>query len=118
MKGWQVALLCLAIALFAVSGTLLFIRQTEEKAPQVDLPRYTADQVIAVAKAYAGECYLGGSWWQGNVEFYDASWTTVYLGDGKWKVTRECGGQYRWDTTTVPSEWTFYEATGELKPWS
>jgi hypothetical protein len=115
MKGWQVALLCLAIAALAVFGTLLFIRQTEEKAPPVDIPRYTADQVIAVAKAYPGE-ECGGSIWSGS-EPYDASWTTVYLGDGKWKVTKYCRGQYRWETTpTLVSEWTFYEATGELKP--
>ena len=107
MKGWQVALLCLAIAAIAVAGTWLFIRQTEE-VPQVDTPRYTADQVIAVAKAYAGECYRG-SRWLGTGEFYDASWTTVYLGDGKWRVTQECA---------LVTTWTFYEATGELKPWS
>ena len=109
MKGWQVALLCLAIAALAVAGTLLFIRQVDE-------PRYTADQVIAVAKAYAGEECGGGSMWSEYVEPYDASWTTVYLGDGKWKVTKECEGQYPWDTTTVVGDWTFYEATGELKP--
>lgn len=111
MKGWKIALLCIAIAAISVLGTLFFIRQTEE-APQVDIPRYTADQVIAVAKAYAGECKGGGgsSFLQaleGTTQFYDASWTTVYLGDGKWRVTKEC-----WDITT----WTFYEATGELKP--
>ena len=106
MKGWQVALLCLAIAALAVSGTLLFIRQTE------DIPRYTADQVIAVAKAYAGEECADQS-------ALDEKWATVYLGDGKWKVTRECSyqGQYWWGSRrTVVSDWTFYEATGELKP--
>jgi len=108
MKGWQVAILCVAIAAIAVAGTWLFIRQTEERAPQVDIPRYTADQVIAVAKAYAGECGGGDPtrWWEG-VEPYDASWTTVYLGDGKWRVTKRCAS-----VTT----WTFYEATGELRP--
>ena len=111
MKGWQVALLCLAIAALAVVGTLLFIRQTEERTPQVDIPRYTADQVIAVAKAYAGEECAG----QPST---DEKWTTVYLGNGKWKITRECSGQgqYPWSTTTGVSDWTFYEATGELKP--
>jgi hypothetical protein len=108
MKGRQVALLCLGIAALAVLGTLLYIQQTEEEAPEVDVPRYTADQVIAVAKAYAGEC--DGSRWsqyiQGEREFYDASWTTLYLGDGKWRVTKECAS-----VTT----WTFYEDTGELK---
>ena len=101
MKGWQVILLCLAVAALAVMGTLLFIRQLDE-------PRYTADQVIAVAKAYAGEECGGGSFpmWSEYVEPYDASWTTVYLGDGKWRVTKECAS-----VTT----WTFYEATGELK---
>lgn len=117
MKGWQVALLCLAIAALAVLGTLLYIQQTEEKAPEIDIPRYTADQVITVAKAYAGEECGGGPtrWWSEYPEPYDASWATVYLGDGKWKVTKECAGQYRWDTTTVVGDWTFYEATGELK---
>ena len=100
MKGWQVALLCLVIAAIAVAGTWLFIRQTE------DIPRYTADQVIAVAKAYAGEECGGGSFppWSGEPD--EASWTTVYLGDGKWKVTKECSSE---------TTWTFYEATGELK---
>ena len=106
MKGWQVALLCIAIAALSVFGTLLFIRQAEE-APQTDTPRYTADQVIAVAKAFAGE-ECGYNWWSppppGSSE--KARWTTVYLGDGKWKVTKDCSS-----VTT----WTFYEATGELK---
>jgi len=110
MKGWQVILLCMAFAALAVVGTLLFIRYAEESIPQVDTPRYTADQVIAVAKAYAGEC--NGS---GEVEAYDASWTTVYLGDGKWIVTRECEPEIPWESAVI-SEWTFYEATGELKP--
>jgi hypothetical protein len=105
MKGWQVILLCLAVAALAVAGTLLFIRQVDE-------PRYTADQVIAVAKAYAGEECGGDSgdsipfppWGE---EPDEASWTTVYLGDGKWEVTKECLSK---------TTWTFYEATGELKP--
>ena len=107
MKGWQVMLLCMAVAALAVVGTLLFIRY--------DGPRYTADQVIAVAKAYAGEECGGSSMWSEYIEPYDASWTTVYLGDGKWKITKECGGQDPWDTTTVVGDWTFYEATGELR---
>ena len=108
MKGWQVALSCLAVAAVAVLGTLLFVRQTEDIAPQQDIPRYTADRVIAVAKAYAGECGRGGGRWSEYVETepYDASWTTVYLGDGKWRVTKTCGSA---------EEWTFYEATGELR---
>jgi len=115
MKRWQVASLCVVIAVLAVAGTLLFIRQTEE-APQVDTPRYTADQVIAVAKAYAGEECGGSRFPVWTAEPDEARWTTVYLGDGKWKVTKECGGQYPWDTTTtVVGDWTFYEATGELK---
>ena len=100
MQGWQVALLCVAIAALAVAATLLFIRQTE------DIPRYTADQVIAVAKAYAGE-ECGGAFPSWGQEPSEASWTTVYLGNGEWQVTKECAS-----VTT----WTFYEATGELKP--
>ena len=105
MKGWQVALLCLAIAALAISGTLLFIRQTEDP-PQVDIPRYTADQVIAVAKAYAGEECVNR--WSLEPD-EKARWTTVYLGNGKWKVTRNC-------SSPEGVDWTFYEATGELKP--
>ena len=110
MKGWQVALLCLAVAALAVLGTLLFVRQTEDIAPQQDIPRYTADQVIAVAKAYAGEKCAG----QPSL---DEQWTTVFLGDGKWRVTRECsyqGAPWSKERTVVVS-WTFYEATGELR---
>lgn len=103
MKRWQVASLCVVIAVLAVAGTWLLIRQTEENIPQVDTPRYTADQVIAVAKAYAGEECLN-RWFVG--ESNEARWTTVYLGDGKWRVTKECAS-----VTT----WIFYEATGELK---
>ena len=114
MKAWQVALSCLAVAAVAVLGTLLFVRQTEDVAPQQDIPRYTADQVIAVAKAYAGECGHGGDYWSrydpdgpGPVgEPIPASWTTVYLGDGEWRVAKKCGSV---------EEWTFYEATGELR---
>ena len=109
MKGWQVILLCLAVAALAVGGTLLFIQQTEEKAPQLDIPRYTADQVIAVAKAYAGE-ECDSSPYPSWVQTYEkARWTTVYLGNGKWEVTRNC-------SPTEGVDWTFYEATGELKP--
>jgi len=105
MKGWQVAILCLAIAAIAVAGTWLFIRQTEE-VPQADTPRYTADQVIAVAKGYAGEeCGGPYPWWTGEGD--EPRWTTVYIGDGKWRVTKECAS-----VTT----WTFYETTGELRP--
>jgi len=104
MKGWQLALLCLAIAALSVLGTLLFIGHID------DVPRYTADQVIAVAKAYAGEDCVrsssGKDWWAGEQEPDKASWATVYLGDGKWRVTKEC---------TSVTAWTFYEATGELR---
>jgi hypothetical protein len=103
MKGWHVILVCLAVAVLAVVGTLLFVRQGDE-------PRYTADQVIAVAKAYAGE-ECDNRWSLEPSE--EARWTTVYLGDGKWKVTKECEGQVPWDTTVV-GDWTFYEATGDL----
>ena len=100
MKGWQVALLCLAVAALAVAGTLLFTRP--------DIPGYTADQVIAVAKAYAGEECGGSSRFASppGAKPPEPSWTTVYLGDGKWRVTKKC-----WSV----EEWTFYEATGELR---
>ena len=100
MKAWQVALIGLAVAAIAVMGTLLFVRQTEE-SPQTDTPRYTADQVIAVAKAYVGEECVG--------------WATVYLGHGKWMVTAECEPKYPWLVENTEVTWTFYEATGELK---
>lgn len=78
-----------------------------QSAPAPDIPRYTADQVIAVAKAYAGdEC--GSTKWQQS-RYPKASWTTEYLGNGKWRVTKDCRPY------AAKSSWTFYEATGELK---
>lgn len=101
MKTWQVILLCIAVAALSVLGTLLLIRQTE------DIPRYTADQVIAVAKAYAGEeCEERDSLFRTWGDEPNVKWTTVYMGDGKWRVTKEC-----WSLET----WTFYETTGELQ---
>ena len=119
MKGWQVALLCVAVAALAVLVTLLFIRETEERAPQQDIPRYTADQVIAVAKAYLGERCA-------DAPLGHEKWTTVYLGNGQWRVTRLCSrqegaGPLPWSgysgESTFESDWTFNEATGELEPW-
>lgn len=103
MKGWHIILLCLGVSLLAVGGTLLLTQQAEEEAPQPDIPRYTADQVIAVAKAYTGE-ECGGKW---VLEPYEATWTTVYLGNGEWAVTKNC-------SSYGVGTWTFYEATGHL----
>lgn len=116
MKGWQIALLCLAIAAISVLGTLFFIKQTAEDH-QVDTQRYTADQVITVAKAYAGEYWVGGSKFLGENEYRDASWTTVYLGDGKWSVKKNVGkthnilGGQPWRKTGLSMR-----LPGELKP--
>ncbi len=108
MKGLHVILLCLAILFLSVGGVLLFTQGATEKAPQPDIPRYTADQVIEVAKAYAGEeCGAGRI-----AEYYDPKWTTTYLGDGRWEVTKDCSHV---GSGLGKSTWIFYEATGELK---
>lgn len=106
IKPLYAVLAVIGLLLLAIGATLLFTQQAPDLAPAPDIARYTADQVIAVARAYAGdECGL--TKWQ-QERYPKARWTTEYLGNGKWKVTKDCSPY------AAKSSWTFYESTGKL----
>jgi len=108
MKPLTLLALVLGITLFVGGAIAIVALQSNEPTPtqDFDIPRYTADQVIAVARAYAGdEC--GITRWQ-HERFPEASWATVYGGNGQWKVTKNCG------SFPGSKSWIFYEATGQL----
>ena len=97
-----VVLLC--IVLLAV-GSLAYYHLS------LDVPRYTADQVIEVAKSYSPECPMLGRVpkfraWE-NTDPSSPSWAVEYLGSGKWLVTKEC--------PSATGYWHFYEDTGKLE---
>jgi hypothetical protein len=86
-----------------------------------DTPRYTADQVIMVAKSYSpgycGPCsyapqrplpYLEGEKWvyTEEPEPTEPGWYVEYIGKGVWCVEKSCCG--------VHTDFLFYEDTGKL----
>lgn len=81
--------------------------QTQTPAPPPDIPRYTADQVIAIAAANSPS--------SGSVAYMRPAWTAEYIGNGRWVATKryvlangqEAGGVSR-------EQWDFYESTGKL----
>jgi hypothetical protein len=84
-----------------------------------DTPRYTADQVIVVAKSYSpGPCACqsilslmkrpyGKSEPQEKDEPIEPSWYIEYIGKGMWCVEKDCCGRYAYF-------FLFYEDTGKL----
>jgi len=87
-----------------------------------DVPRYTADQVIEVARSYSPHCrrppFLRPSWEQGSdyvptcgpgEDNVEASFGIEYLGDGVWSVTKTCPVN-----SACSASWYFYEDTGKL----
>ena len=89
-----------------VIGLVFSFGCEEEKPIKQDIPRYTADQVIYVARAAAPKCFS---------DRMTASWSVEYLSHGNWLVTKTC----YWDT--YPSkikhsttQYYFYEDTGTL----
>lgn len=77
---------------------------TPEPAP--DVPRYTADQVIAVAEAYSPSILI---------RYETLSWKVLYVGQGTWLVAKSCVDRLGRNSGTVAS-WYFYEDTGKLVP--
>jgi hypothetical protein len=71
--------------------------------PQQNVSRYTADQVIYVAKAKSPSCVREGA---------VASWDAQYMGDKKWLITKTCGGRLGY--VFSKTYWYFYEDTGTL----
>jgi len=87
---------------------LAFLMACGTPAPPPDIPRYTADQVIEVAKA--GTHNPLPDWQRAKV---DITWTAEYMGEGYWKVTRNIfvknGGRFY-----SGASWKFNERTGKL----
>jgi len=76
--------------------------------PQPDIPQYTTDQVIAVAKDFSPEIPAGYEY-----ACKSLSWTATYIGQGTWVVTKICIdslGVRRGFLRT----WYFYEDTGRF----
>ena len=97
-----VVLLCIVL----VAAGVLWYHSTSQ-----DIPRYTADQVIEVAKSYSPECPTLGrvpafQAWE-STDPSSPSWAVEYLGSGKWLVTKDC--------PTKTTYWHFYEDTGKLR---
>ncbi len=75
MKYISAVALCTLLA-----STLLTACSTP--APPPDIARYTADQVIAVAKSYAGDT-CGSTKWQQD-RYPKPTWKVEYVGQGVW----------------------------------
>ena len=82
---------------------------TESSQVERDVPHYTADQVIYVARAAAPECVPAK---------LATSWDVEYFSHGKWSVTQTCYVAYGYgvDQRKVYStrQYYFYEDTGKL----
>lgn len=109
-KVSRLILIVIAICVISLGGVLIYAQQKSQTPPasaptQQLSPRYTADQVIAVAKAYAGEGRGIAKWQQER--YPEANFKCIYLGNGEWIVSKDSfpfGNQ----------SWTFIEATGQL----
>jgi hypothetical protein len=70
-----------------------------------DVPRYTADQVLTLAKNYdPAPCSL----------FVEPKWEATYMGHGKWHAIKTCGSYpyshytfYEFDETTTQFKYDF-----------
>jgi hypothetical protein len=91
---WATILILMALVLAGCASTY---------TSHQDNSRYTADQVIYVAKAKSPSCIPAG---------LTTSWASQYLGNHQWLITKSC---------LMPSgkvisitQWDFYEDTGNL----
>lgn len=80
--------------------------QNQAANPAPDIPRYTADQVIAVAKAYSPGIPLR--------QCLESSWKVAYMGQGTWIVGKYCVDRFGRSGGLLAS-WYFYEDTGILE---
>ena len=78
--------------------------QPQTTTPKPDIPRYTADQVIAVLKAYSPNFPPGYSYLK------TASWSAVYKGNGLWLVEKY-GIDAQGFNRGVVNRWVFNEKT-------
>jgi len=112
------------ILFLVVSFCLLFIASCSGKLfseptdkltePTKDISRYTADQVILVAKNYSPEprcwSYREALSQPGGVILCEAEWTWAveYSGNGIWHVDKKC------PCNDMILQWYFHEDTGKF----
>jgi hypothetical protein len=82
-------------------------------------PKYTADQVIAIAQAQYPVCYKNGVFSNGTEETPTII-SVKYIGDSKWQINIKCP-DYRYslirrNTGVTEIKLYFYEADGSLSP--
>jgi len=103
------------LVLLAVGGTLFFTLRAPEPTPtaQPDIPRYTADQVIDVARSYYPAT-------EAEKRYVDIAWELKYIGKGVWQVDRiyvwkeGVPGHYA-GSRNLNDSWFFHETTGEFE---
>ena len=93
---------------FLVIGLIFTVGCGEpEPTEKPDIPRYTADQVIAVAQANSP--VFPSQYPQCD----KASWTAEYLGQGVWVVKKYCIDRQGFNRGLFES-WYFHEDNGQL----
>lgn len=119
IKLWQFALVLIGALLVGIGGTLLFAQYAPERipilrqtpAPEPDIPRYTAGQVIAVARAYSPGVSRALMLSKGCGQ--ELAWSARYLSQGSWFVCKYC--IHRWsDERVLIDYWFFHEDTAQL----
>jgi len=96
-------LVLVATVLLVMVAGIIGCDQTVTPAPQPDIPRYTADQVIYIASSNSPTC-IGKS---------VPAWAVEYIGNGRWLATKKCVfGPAQVVLST--EKWYFYEDTGKL----
>ncbi len=93
----------LPVVAVAIVLALVIIGCAKTTEPSPDIPRYTADQVINVASANSPTCMYSVT---------TPSWTSEYIGNGTWLVTKKC--ITKWGAVMSTEQWNFYENTGKL----
>ena len=106
IKWWMLALFGVGCLLIGSIIGVAIPRGTQLNPPPItptavesepDIPRYTADQVIAVGKGYSPD-----------IKNIYSTWSAIYQGNGLWLVSK-----------TVPGKtvyFYFYEPTGQIQP--
>ena len=80
---------------------------TESSQVERDVPRYTADQVIYIARAADPGCKVAAK--------MTATWDVEYQNNGKWLVTKTCHWNTVNKTKYSTTQYYFHESTGKLK---
>ena len=95
------------------SSTEVETETEPEQSSVADVPHYTVDQVIMVAKSISPDCRQKIPGWVGyRCSLYEDAepiFTAEYLENGVWIVTKTCPVNSEYD-----GSWNFYEDNGEL----